>query len=301
MVWHPIEPTGACLRESFTHNPEAKVYYEELSCLYPAIEKTTFAWEYDTKYIFKIWAYMDANPWIPMVAICIYVVAIFGGQRYLKDKPAWNWRKSLAAWNLLLSVFSIIGFIRTVPQVFHNLYHYSMRDNVCENPYVILGVGPVARWGFFFLMSKFAELFDTFFIVIHKKKLLFLHWYHHITVLFCCWHTWSNETPTGLIFCAVNFGVHSIMYFYYFLMATRCKPKWFNPIVITVAQIVQMVVGVFLTFSSLKHVGSKGCWASMSNIQGTLFMYASYLFLFLQFFFRRYGIGIKKTSAKKLH
>lgn len=58
-----------------------------------------------------------------------------------------------------------------------------------------------------------------------------------------------------------------------------------------------MIVGVFLTYNSLKHVGSEGCWAHMGNIQGTLFMYASYLFLFLNFFFKRYGIV--KTSAPK--
>lgn len=59
-----------------------------------------------------------------------------------------------------------------------------------------------------------------------------------------------------------------------------------------------MVVGVFLTFSSLKHVGTEGCWANMRNIQGTLVMYASYLFLFLQFFFRRYGVGIRAPAKK---
>ena len=227
MVWHPVDPTGECLRETINLNDSSgeKLYYEELTCLYPFLRKITFDWEFHTDYIFHWWRYMDANPWIPFVACGIYVVAIFWGQHYMKDKPSWQWKKTLAAWSLLLSVFSTIGLIRTAPQVIHNLYHYGLRDNVCENPYTLVGVGPVANWGFVFLLSKFAELFDTFFIVIHKKPLIFLHWYHHITVLYCCWHTWVNETPTGLIFCTVNYGVHAIMYFYYFLMAIKCKPK----------------------------------------------------------------------------
>ena len=77
------------------------------------------------------------------------------------------------------------------------------------------------------------------------------------------------------------------------------KIQFFNPIVITMTQIAQMIVGVTMTFTSLKYVGTEGCWANLGNIQGTLVMYASYLFLFLQFFFKRYGIGIKKTNPKK--
>lgn len=225
MGWYPTDPTGECLREEFVSSQAGKIVYEEISCLYPILGKFHFDWEFKVEYVFNTWGVMDAHPWIPLVACAIYVVAIFKGQAYFRDRPAWNWRKCLAAWNLLLSLFSIVGFLRTAPQVLHNMYYYEMKDIVCESPYQLVGVGPVAVWGFLFLMSKFAELFDTFFIVIHKKKLLFLHWYHHITVLYCCWHTWVNETPTGLIFCAVNFFVHSIMYFYYFLMAIRCKPK----------------------------------------------------------------------------
>lgn len=66
--------------------------------------------------------------------------------------------------------------------------------------------------------------------------------------------------------------------------------------VITMTQIAQMIVGVTMTLTSLKYVGTEGCWANLTNIRGTLVMYASYLFLFLQFFFKRYGLGIKKTK-----
>jgi hypothetical protein len=172
MVWHPVDPTEACLRISTRYNtgvPE-EVQYEELSCLYPALSNTYFNWEYKTDYIFSVWEVMDAHPWIPVVACALYVIAIFGGQAYMKDRPAWDWRYALAAWNLLLSVFSVIGFFRTAPQVLHNMYYYGLRDNVCESPYKLVGVGPVANWGFWFLLSKFAELFDTFFIVVRKVR-----------------------------------------------------------------------------------------------------------------------------------
>lgn len=36
------------------------------------------------------------------------------------------------------------------------------------------------------------ELVDTLFIVLRKKPLIFLHWYHHITVLLFCWHAFAT-------------------------------------------------------------------------------------------------------------
>ena len=37
----------------------------------------------------------------------------------------------MAFWNLGLSVFSWIGMARTLPQLLHNLYYMSLRDNLC--------------------------------------------------------------------------------------------------------------------------------------------------------------------------
>ena len=66
------------------------------------------------------------------------------------------------------------------------------------------------------------ELLDTFFIVIHKKKLIFLHWYHHVSVLLYCWHSYVYKAPLGILFCVMNYGVHS-MYVSFCLFGVRCK------------------------------------------------------------------------------
>ena len=93
-------------------------------------------------------------------------------------------------------------------------------------------------------------------------------------------------------------GVHSIMYFYYFLMAIKCKPKWFNPKWITIAQISQMVVGIIVSIASFNAIGKPGCWAKFENNTSILIMYFSYFFLFVQFFFRRYGYGFNVGKKK---
>ena len=100
------------------------------------------------------------------------------------------------------------------------------------------------------MYSKIPELFDTFFIVARQSPLIFLHWYHHVTVLLYCWHSYATEAPQALYFIAMNYSVHAIMYMYYFLMMIA-KPdsglkKFLKSIagMITAMQLSQMVVGI---------------------------------------------------------
>jgi elongation of very long chain fatty acids protein 6 len=163
-----------------------------------------------------------------------------------------------------------------------------------------------------FISCLHSELMDTFFIVIHKKPLIFLHWYHHISVLLFCWQSYVSHSPVGIIFCVMNYAVHSFMYFYYFLMAIHKKPKFINALYITLAQISQMVVGVVVTLISCyliwfdKEVASlrgtdEECKLKPGNIVGALVMYGSYLFLFLQFFIRRYfNQGHRSSKHSKM-
>ena len=67
-----------------------------------------------------------------------------------------------------------------------------------------------------------------------------------MTVLLFCWHSYAHENPSGLFFCVMNYFVHAIMYFYYFLMAIKRKPRFFKGVYVTVLQISQMVVGIYI-------------------------------------------------------
>ena len=146
------------------------------------------------------------------------------------------------------------------------------------------------------------ELFDTFFIVIHKKPLIFLHWYHHITVLLYCWHSYVTTSPPGIFFVVMNYSVHASMYFYYFLMAVRLRPKWFNPMFITAFQISQMIVGVAVTLVAFYYYMKKddrSCKIERENNTAAFVMYGSYLFLFMQFFVGRYFKAKAQKRTKK--
>ena len=212
-----------------------------------------------------------------------------------------------ALWNLGLSLFSWIGFFRTMPHLLHNLTHFSVRDNICRDPEAMFGSGSTGLWVQLFVLSKFPELIDTFFIVIHKKPLIFLHWYHHVTVLLYCWHSYVSSAPNALFFVVMNYAVHAVMYGYYFLMAIRMKPTWLNAKFITVAQITQMIGGVIVTllgfyyYQTEQHLTENKCFVSSENNVAAFLMYGSYLALFLQFFFQRYQSGKKIPAGKKIN
>ena len=161
-----------------------------------------------------------------------------------------------------------------------------------------------------FTFSKIPELIDTVFIVLRKKPLIFLHWYHHVTVLLFCWNAYATMAGTGLYFVAMNYSVHALMYGYYCLQALGVCPKSFPAILITFSQISQMFVGTGVCISTWYYkLNDHPCHNDMSNLIAGGLMYGSYLYLFCDFAVRRYankGKGCKSvatdsnTVAKKI-
>jgi hypothetical protein len=120
-------------------------------------------------------------------------------------------------------------------------------------------------------------------------------------VLLYCWHSYVTTSPPGIFFVVMNYSVHAVMYFYYFLMAIRRKPKWLNPMVVTVSQISQMVVGVAVTLAAFYYYRTDAtCNVTAENNTAAFVMYGSYLFLFLQFFVGRYIVQKPKGKAVPL-
>lgn len=144
-------------------------------------------------------------------------------------------------------------------------------------------------WSWMFALSKLLEFGDTIFIVLRKQELIFLHWYHHITVLVYAWFSYANNIASARWFMVLNYFVHSIMYSYYALKAMRYKTPVFIPMLITILQITQMILGCIISIVSYHYLEShKECKNLRIHMIFSILMYLSYFILFCKFFYKSY-------------
>lgn len=220
---------------------------------------------------------------LPVFAVAFYVVMVFYGPNFVK-KP-YNLKPLLAAWNLILSIFSIVGASRCVPKLLEIITRGGWAHSVCGDTSYLDGASGL--WMSLFIYSKFFELIDTAFLVLHKRKVIFLHWFHHLTVLLYCWHAYCNGVSMGLWFATMNYCVHSVMYFYYFVMVFRGARKYIRPFapLITCIQLSQMVGGIAVNVHAAATL-SRGepCAVHPSTWKLGLGMYACYFILFAMLF-----------------
>lgn len=253
-------------------------------------------WGYTTGFGIVEWT--QDNWWVPITACTIYLAFIFFGQKVMKERERFNLRTQLGLWNAFLCLFSFLGMCHTVPTLFGNILTWSYEETVCSHPGESWGRGPTGFWVALFIYSKIPELIDTVFIVLRKRPLIFLHWYHHVTVLLFCWSAYATMAASGLYFVAMNYSVHALMYGYYSLQAFGVCPKSFPAILITASQISQMFVGTFVCASAwyYKLYSNNECSNDQSNLIAGALMYGSYLYLFMEFFVNRYIFKNKDMS-----
>jgi len=240
--------------------------------------------------------WIDSHWSLPIYSSVLYLLMVHVfGPRFMATRNAFSLKRSLTLWNAFLSIFSCIGLFFLGRKTFRRVLSVPFGDVdqffCAENE-----VASEDTWILYFILSKIFEFMDTVFLILRKKDVIFLHWYHHVATLLYSWWGWHIPQQRGIdIFGTVNFFVHTFMYGYYGFMSAGYKvPGWVaKPI--TKLQIIQMFIGMgTCLYSSL----SPRCLAWGDNwypIMG-FFMYVSYAVLFLQMFFAKYD---KSNAASK--
>lgn len=253
------------------------------------------------------WTWWVANNWwMVWVALSLYVPMVFLGQKVMKTREKIYNKTIIFCWNFLLASFSILGFCSCMPQLLFSpvagVLSVGIKEAVCTQA-SWYGNGWPGFWVCAFILSKLAELIDTLWLVLGKKPVIFLHWYHHVTVLLFCWHSYSKATGVGIWFATINYGVHSIMYTYYsFTSWSPAGKEFVKPIAphIMKVQIIQMVAGVLVILGNIYYsMKDPLCdHSTMNNVAGLL-MYISYFYLFGELYVNRFLVKKERTSAQK--
>lgn len=239
------------------------------------------------------WTYN--NPWIPIITVILYLLSIPAIQKLMEDRKPFGLKGPLICWNIFLSLFSFYGALQCVPHLLWTMRTEGLQYSMCAPALENYGHSGVGLFVVFFILSKFPELLDTYFILLRKRKLIFLHWYHHVTVLLYCWQSLTVLSSNGLYFASMNYSVHSVMYLYYAL--SLLKINFIPPTCVTMFQISQMFVGIAVVYMVYRYKQQGfACAVPDSNMNAAMVMYTSYAALFVNFFIQRFWCPKKKST-----
>ena len=244
----------------------------------------------------KTVAWYETYQHFSVIASVLYLTLLYFGKRWMEKKERFKLQRLLFMWNTGLAAFSVFGMLSLTPSLLQVLRHRGYQYSVCE--FNVYKDPQLALWSVLFVFSKLIELGDTAFVVLRKSPLQFLHWYHHITVLYLTWY----HVPSGMVGLShwgsvMNFFVHSIMYSYYALRAAGVKVPNNIAMTITLLQITQMLIGLAVHLTAY-YLISQGRDCMTNNIPILFFglaIYASYAILFIMFFINRF------FSKRKVH
>lgn len=248
----------------------------------------------------KLFNYRSAATWtknnwnIPIFSVFVYLVLLQILPIFMRDRDPFKLKSVLFWWNCGLALFSIAGMVVCVPKLLFSpiggLWTQGLYKSVCSHPaWAANGWSGLA--GFAFTLSKIPELVDTLWLLLAKKNPIFLHWYHHITVLLYVWLAYSFGITSGIWFGSMNYCVHAVMYSYY--AATQYSPSLKSSIrswgtCITVLQISQMFIGMFVLLSICYYKSQgKECFNNDLAVFCGLVIYSTYAMLFINFFIKR--------------
>jgi len=218
----------------------------------------------------------------------MYYPCILLGKRMMKNREPFVLRELLFVWNAFMSLMSFIGCSILFPYIYEQSLTQNLHTMMCAHD--LFYTSRVAYVVAIFNATKCLEWGDTVFLILRKKRIVFLHGYHHLVTYLFCWHAslYSYKADaTGVYFCAMNLAVHSVMYGYYALrtLGIRIKYRW----MITLIQTMQMCIGIVLLMYT---PFCRDSWRY--NAVGNLFaivMYTSYLYQFSRLFFRIFPLS----------
>ncbi|CAD6198130.1 unnamed protein product [Caenorhabditis auriculariae] len=219
----------------------------------------------------------------------VYMVTVFGIKYYMRNRKPLDLQGPLNVWNGILAVFSALGFLFTFPTLLHVIFTKGLSHTYTHISAVYTN-STSGYWVFLWVLSKIPELVDTIFIVLRKRPLMFMHWYHHALTGYyalVCYHE-DNAHMVWVVW--MNYLVHAFMYSYYLLKSLKIRVPPQVAQLITTSQMVQFTIAIAaqLHVGYLAYSGVPGLAVTFRGWAIGLFMLVSYYALWIQFYKESY-------------
>ncbi|NWV13500.1 ELOV6 protein, partial [Ptilonorhynchus violaceus] len=240
--------------------------------------------------------WMEQNWQNTYIISFVYLILTFGIKHFMKEQRPFHLRAPLTLWSFSLALFSIIAACRVWKQMAFILLTKGFKQSVCSQSFY---VHPVTKlWVCLFGLSKIIELGDTLFIVLRKKKLIFVHWYHHLSVVVLSWFAYTDMAAGFGWNAALNLSIHALTYSYYTVTAMGIRVPTSIAMIVTTLQMVQMMGFVIINIFIFFWRDDKVCHVSWSLFFLSSSFYTTLLALFFNFFVKTYLTSSQKSKGE---
>jgi fatty acid elongase 3 len=236
------------------------------------------------------------SPWVPTIAMAIYVTMIVLLPRWMRDRQPMNLGFMPFVHNFVLTVGSFVMTVGIAAELYDmwgrpDAAEYAICDPLHEH-----SSRRVYFWYFVFYLSKMYEFIDTLILCLRKKPLIFLHTYHHIITLWLCWVCLDDRLSIQWLCTIANTTIHVFMYYFYCCQSVGMDVWWKRHL--TKLQITQFIAdetgNVFWSYYAA-YLG-RTCSGSWFGFWFGMGVIASFLGLFINFY---QGAYKKKRSGGK--
>jgi len=228
-------------------------------------------------------------------AIAIYLVVIYAVQYFMKFMKPFSLKGLFIVHNILLSGGSLILLLLILESIAPRILRNGLFWGICSEE--LWDDKRLELYFFINYLFKYYELIDTLFLVLKKKKLEFLHVYHHALTAVLCFSQLVGQTSVQWVPITLNLFVHVVMYYYYAMTAAGYSIWWKK--YLTSLQITQFVLDMAACYTAtLTYQAYHKLIPQMFNfgnchgtLQAAMFgcvLLTSYLYLFIEFFANTY-------------
>lgn len=245
-----------------------------------ALNSCTWSWK---------WTLDSKEAIVFQVCVCfVYAIMVSTLQSMTKSKDYQppKWLDGIRfTHNIMLSLVSLWMFIVQVSHMYEQRRFENWQSIACVNT---PNTGLYGFANFVYLVSKIWEWADTVFLILTKKDVIFLHYFHHMTTFTMA--AVVHNFPVGG-YCFINCFVHAIMYLHY-----AYPVRWARSL-ITSTQLTQFVI--VISIHTYGYLNPSTCfdmspvfleWAFNETVVVGFFV------LFVNFFIQQYLLKRKDKS-----